>query len=249
MSSSERTNCPKCGGAKTFTRTYNNGVVLFNCYRVSCRYSGAQSYTMSAQELRSVRCTVATKEFRLPPYMIYGVTSEDALEWLYKYPLVSLEYEQGRLKLYQDPKENRICIPLVNADGIMVNLGGRTWIAGTYPKFKIYNRGTVVPPFIYGKGKTMVIVEDFISAISVGTNYDTVGYCILGTSIDMQYHTKFINSVNPDTIMVALDKDALYKASMIKRSLSFIFSDVKLLPLRQDIKDSMPTELDNYRKD
>jgi hypothetical protein len=38
---SQRINCPLCGGNNTFTATKQQGVVVYNCYKLGCGSKGA----------------------------------------------------------------------------------------------------------------------------------------------------------------------------------------------------------------
>ena len=46
-----RSNCPWCGGKNTFTATKEDGVVLYNCYKLDCRIRGAASTGMTVSEI------------------------------------------------------------------------------------------------------------------------------------------------------------------------------------------------------
>ena len=47
-----RTNCPSCGGIKTFTITNNMGSLVWNCYKASCKISGGTRVHLTADDIR-----------------------------------------------------------------------------------------------------------------------------------------------------------------------------------------------------
>ena len=46
---SVRTNCPVCKGYKTFTVTNNMGVLLWNCYKVTCDVGGRSKVRLTIE--------------------------------------------------------------------------------------------------------------------------------------------------------------------------------------------------------
>jgi hypothetical protein len=43
-----RSNCPSCGGKNTFTATREDGVVVYNCYKLGCGVRGASVTGLTA---------------------------------------------------------------------------------------------------------------------------------------------------------------------------------------------------------
>jgi hypothetical protein len=244
----KRTNCPSCGGYNTLTCTYNASTnnYVYNCYRNSCGFKGAISAGGSMDTLYNLRkhreaSSETSRPITIPTYLQSGVTTQEGLEWLSKNGAL-LAYTQGLYKIYTDLKEGRLVIPLYEANKL-VNLMGRAWGINTTPKVKIYYKGSNVPPFIVGMGKTLVIVEDFASAANVATIQGCVGYCILGTQFSLEAHITKLAAYNPTSIIVALDRDALLKASKIVSALQSYFDVVQLLPIKKDIKYYQSSEL------
>lgn len=85
------------------------------------------------------------------------------------------------------------------------------------------------PPL--GRG-TVVIVEDMLSAIKLSRVIPTV--CILGTHLSEECAVDLHRYY--DTLILALDYDAVEKARKLKATWECIF-DISITILRQDVKD------------
>lgn len=240
--------CPVCGGTKKLSISILDGKYIYNCFKNSCDVKGIAPVTGSIDDIhtytrRNKHCTEASRPFDIPTYLIEGVASQEALNWLVNNHAIDA-YKLGYYELYTDVREDRICIPLYGITGTRINLGGRDYLGTSkYNKFKIYNRQREVPPFIVGRGSKIVIVEDFASAAHVAVIGGYVGYALLGTQFNMRYHLPYLRSLSPTEIVVALDKDALKKGVEISKSLTSIFKYVRLLPLSKDIKNMETEEL------
>ena len=72
----KRTNCPACGGYKTFTASNNMGALLWNCYKASCAVGGKSRIRMSIADLQRVanKChtnnSTGNEEKFVPPTMM-----------------------------------------------------------------------------------------------------------------------------------------------------------------------------------
>ena len=49
----KRTNCPVCGGVKTFTATNNMGQLMWNCYKAGCSVSGGSRVHLTTDDIRN----------------------------------------------------------------------------------------------------------------------------------------------------------------------------------------------------
>jgi hypothetical protein len=117
---------------------------------------------------------------------------------------------------------------------------GRAIESGVKPKVRIYNQLGIVPPFVCGKIGTpnphVVLVEDFASACMVSQVKGCVGVALLGTSINKQVVIPVLQELKPYTLSVALDRDAFTKALTIADELRYMFTQVRVIPLHDDIK-------------
>lgn len=239
-----RTVCPNCNKANTFTCTRtNSSTIMYHCYSNSCNTKGVQHMKPDLQGLSldiiNAKASIKPIErvlsrWELLPYLISGVSLEGGLEWLYRNNSL-IAYKKGLYQIYSDPRERRLCIPLYYK-GMLVNMMGRAIESGVSPKVKIYNSGGVVPPFVCGTGKNVVLVEDFASACHIGTIPDYVGVALLGTTLNKEVVIPVLQDLNPSTLSVALDKDAFIKSIQMADELRYMFNNVKVIPLREDIK-------------
>ena len=227
---SKRLNCPFCNSYKTFTVTNNMGKLLWNCYKSSCKLSGAKKIRISANDIKNKFIAQQEKEntiFKLPEYVILDNDRWEVLTFAVKYGIDNVP-----LCLHYDVKEKRVVFPLYK-DGLMVDAVGRS-ITNRLPKWKRYGKSDL--PFTYGCGKVAVVVEDCVSASVVGSEV-YVGVAVLGTSLS-EAHKRYLAQFS--TAIIALDPDALPKTLLFAKEIRDVVSDVKVLKLQDDLK---------YRKD
>jgi hypothetical protein len=150
------------------------------------------------------------------------------------------------LGLLYDVKEDRVVFPIMQGN-TMVDASGRS-LTKRLPKWKRY--GKSVLPYVSGRGKTAVVVEDCISAAIVGATGSSgcseggvfVGVAVLGTSLS-EAHRMYLSKFS--TVVVALDPDALPKTLQIAKELRGHVETVKVLRLTDDIKYRNPTDIEN----
>ena len=231
---SKRLNCPICNGYKTFTVTNNMGQMLWNCYKSSCQLSGSKRMPLSANDIK-VHTQVTEKNsepFVMPEYIV-----PYERENYYDIPSDRLMY---------DVKEHRVVFPVIH-EGRVVDANGRS-LGKRIPKWKRY--GKSVLPYVSGRGKTAVVVEDCISAAIVGATGSSgcsesevyVGVAVLGTSLS-EAHKQYLAHLK--TVIIALDPDALPKTLQFAKELRGYVDDVKVLRLTDDLKYRNPTDLEN----
>jgi len=148
------------------------------------------------------------------------------------------------LGLLYDVKEDRVVFPIMQGK-VMVDASGRS-LGKRLPKWKRYGNSSL--PYVFGRGKTAVVVEDCISAAVVATEGSGcsgddgfVGVAVLGTSLSeghKQYLTQF------STAIIALDPDALPKTLQIAKELRGHVQNVKVLRLQDDLKYRNPTDFE-----
>tara|TARA_R110000823_G_scaffold304737_1_gene426464 strand:+ start:86 stop:862 length:777 start_codon:yes stop_codon:yes gene_type:complete len=227
---SKRFNCPFCSGYKTFTVTNNMGKLLWNCYKSSCKLSGAKKIRISASDIKNKFMTQKEHEnaiFKLPEYVILDNDRWEVLCFAVKYGI-----DNVKLCLHYDVKEKRVVFPVYKG-GLMVDGVGRS-ITGRLPKWKRYGNSDL--PFTYGYGNVAVVVEDCVSASVVGSEV-YVGVAVLGTSLS-ESHKRYLSQFS--TAIIALDPDALPKTLLFAKEIRDVVPNVKVLKLTDDLK---------YRKD
>lgn len=250
---SYRGDCPSCGGRKTLTVDQDpvTGRVYYNCYKLDCTLYGTTEDKMDINTARNLarKHREARREpsrpIDIPTYINYGISSEKALEWLSKNNALEA-YNSDMYSLYTHVAARRIYVPLYSPNGSLVNMAGRLY-EDVYdsrtnkklplPKVKVLVKSQQLPPCVVGTGDKLVIVEDFASAASVARVKGCIGYALMGTQFNMKFHLPYITNLSPSNIIVALDKDATVKADKLTKYLTFINSNVRLLPLRQDLKE------------
>ncbi len=230
----KRVACPNCG-EKTFTVTNNMGSLVWNCYRASCGVKGGTRVRMSADDIRAgftgADDFAKQDTFKLPDYIVphnFDI-AEIAME------LYGLDAQA--LGLMYDVKENRMVFPIVH-DGKVVDATGRS-LGKRLPKWRRYGKSGL--PYVSGRGKVAVVVEDCLSAAVVG--YGTfVGVALLGTSLQ-ETHKGYLSQFS--TAIIALDPDALPKTLIMAKELRGHVNDVRVLRLTDDLKYRNPTDMEN----
>ena len=239
----KRTNCPVCGGVKTFTATNNMGQLVWNCYKAGCRVSGGTRVHLTSDDIRKSLGTVAAETeavtFQKPEWIVRDVDAVTGFcsQW---------DIDPVALGLLYDVREHRVVFPVVH-NNIMVDATGRA-LGKKLPKWKRYGKNPL--PYVYGHGKTGVVVEDCVSAAIVGATGSSgcsesevyVGVAVLGTSLS-EAHKQYLAHLK--TVIIALDPDALPKTLQFAKELRGYVENVKVLRLTDDLKYRNPTDINN----
>tara|TARA_R100000234_G_scaffold73127_1_gene45107 strand:- start:3107 stop:3874 length:768 start_codon:yes stop_codon:yes gene_type:complete len=234
----KRMNCPVCDGDKTFTITNAMGKIIWNCYKASCKVSGAKTGNVSAETIEKAmlgKNVIDYDEFELPSYIVYGGLRVQVKKFAYDYKLVP-----GSVPLYFDVKENRIVFLIRDGKRVVDAIGRAT--DRRQPKWKRYGKSDT--PYSFGSGSVAVIVEDCISATVIGS-HRVRGVALLGTTLS-DAHRDFLMQFS--TIIVALDPDALRKTLSIANELRAYKNNVKVLKLKDDLKYRNEEDINNLNK-
>jgi ribosomal protein L37AE/L43A len=231
----KRMTCPSCNTKNTFTVTNNMGSVVWNCYKASCSLSGGTNVSLTADDIRKSLGFVAEEThvatFVKPEWLVrdYRTVKDFCAEW-------SLNPQD--LGLLYDVREHRVVFPVMHG-GVMVDATGRS-LGKRLPKWKRYGKSHL--PYVSGRGKTAVVVEDCISAAVVGDGDVCVGVAVLGTSLSIG-HKEYLSQFS--TAIIALDPDALPKTLQFAKELRGYVDTVKVLRLTDDLKYREPTDMAN----
>ena len=227
----KRMNCPECGGFKTFTITNNMGRMLWNCYKASCNISGSKPVHLSVEDIKRTlrREEKQAEHFVMPEYIVPYKGQREITRFTSRFGID----EWG---LHHDVKDNRAVFPIVH-DGIVVDAVGRS-LRNSLPKWKKYGNSGL--PFTSGCGKVAVVVEDCVSAVVVGSDV-YVGVAVLGTSLS-DIHKRYLSQFS--SAIVALDPDALPKATEMCKDLRSVVDTVKVLRLTDDLKYKHPNDIE-----
>ena len=230
-----RMTCPSCNTKNTFTVTNDMGSIVWNCYRASCSTSGGTRQSLTADDIRKSLGFVAEEThvatFVKPDWFVrdYKKIASFCDQW---------QLDAQGLGLLYDVREHRVVFPVVHA-GVMVDATGRS-LGKRIPKWKRYGKSHL--PYVSGRGKTAVVVEDCISAAVVGDRGVYVGVAVLGTSLSTG-HKDYLSQFS--TAIVALDPDALPKTIKFAKELRTYVPNVKVLRLTDDLKYRQPTDMAN----
>tara|TARA_R100000773_G_scaffold21085_2_gene18757 strand:+ start:1583 stop:2353 length:771 start_codon:yes stop_codon:yes gene_type:complete len=231
-----RITCPSCHGYKTFTVTNNMGQILWNCYKSSCKVSGAKKVRVTIEDIKNrLMPQREHKEdtFEMPEYVVFGGMRPEVQSFAYEWG-IDCDY------LHYDVKERRVVFP-VKSRGMIVDAVGRS-LGFRLPKWKRYGKSDL--PFTYGCGKIAVVVEDCVSASVVGNDV-YLGVAVLGTSLS-ESHKKYLAQFS--MAIIALDPDALPKTLSIAKDLRDVVDTVKVLRLQDDLKYRNEEDFINLNK-
>ena len=228
-----RTNCPSCGAKNTFTIIKNDGVLVYNCFKLNC-IRGMYGIGLTAAEIKAKMHGLsrpAPKEIErmeIPEYVVIP-TKEHMLFHRY----VSKWGLQDEDLMY-DVKDRRCVFPIKHK-GRIIDANGRA-LDGAIPKWYRYTgKANYYERHMGGTPKVAVVVEDVISAVAVAKmSHIYCGFAILGTSLNVT-HAEILRQY--DKVVVALDPDAWNKTLSFTRDLlSHGLPDVKALLLGDDLK-------------
>ena len=232
-----RMDCPFCHNTNTFSAHNRDGKLSWYCFHASCNAKGSFNQEKTMDDIRTSvmpKPDIPKKSFVVPDYF----TSVYANDKCVKYVEDNNCYEamaRGLVKLYYDPKQERIVFIIRKKNNGIVGAVGRGLSSAIYPKWFMY--GDKSHPFICGKSDKAILVEDCASACAV-SNIIT-GVALLGTSLPDDYIPilKQFKSVT-----VALDRDATSKAFDIHQKLCYyVKTQVKMLD--EDLKYFTPDEI------
>ena len=234
-----RGDCPDCGGKNTFTANKSGGAVLYNCYKLGCKISGVHTVGMTAadiqarmQEVEQDKPKPKVEIMELPEYVVRSGSGLDAFRD--KWDL----WDQG---LMYDLKDRRAVFPIF-INGVLVDAVGRA-LAGAEPKWLRYTGKANY--FIGGTGKTVVVVEDVISAITVA-KLGFTGMAILGTSLSVAHMEQLGNY---SQVIVALDPDAAHKTLRFRQEIeAWTGSTTIALRLDDDIKYRVESDIEQLKE-
>lgn len=236
-----RGNCPECGGRNTFTVTRSLGNILYNCYKNSCRLSGAVSKDMDAYAIKAIMDGRNTSEsysewelcgYDVPPYLMPYAEVEHPID-----PTFLKRYDINPKDVMYDIRQDRVVFLVKSENNVVVDAVGRS-MTNRKPKWLRYASSPV--PYAHGVGEFAVIVEDAISAYAVGEwkEREVVGVALLGTQLT-DFHRWYIGKWF-DKVIVALDPDAIDKTVEVARRLN-----AKALKLGNDLKYRKAEDFDN----
>jgi len=236
-----RTNCPVCRSRNTFTVTKDGGTYIYNCFKLSCKLTGAYATDMTAEEIKA---RIQSNKDNTPKELQPLVYPEYVVDPRPEHRVLHNFIEKWGLQsegIMYDVKDRRAVFPILYK-GRMLDAVGRA-LDGAIPKWYRYSgNAEFFSKRVSPDANTAVVVEDVISAIKV-THYapSAVGFAILGTSLSvaiMQHLGEY------DRVVIALDPDAAHKTLQYKREVELWTGlPTKALRLDDDIKYGLESDI------
>ena len=241
---SKRFNCPSCGGINTFSVTNLGTILLFHCFKASCKFRGKRATEISVTNLKEkFACTAESKQlafdvdnfFFIPETLNRNIINNI----LHKYNCWEA-YREGRADIRFDPKENRFVFIIYDSSTPVAAIGRKLLATIEGPKWKRY--GKVSMPFICvadieSQTDTLIVVEDCCSACAASAYCDSAA--LLGTYLPASYIKEFLKY---DKFILALDQDASKLAIKMQKDLQY-YRPTKIMLLTEDLKSFNTSEI------
>ena len=234
LGTSKRLDCPVCNGTNTLSVTQFTDCIKYYCFHASCSVGGVIKEGLNLNSF-SVVDDIAR------PNLPVGLEVEkqnwrknNCPQHYYDYLKTnncSAAWSNGLADIRYDYKRDR-AVFVIKDGNKSVDAAGRYIGQGLHAGPKWYRYGQSKIPFVCGKHKHAVVVEDCASAASI-SNFAT-GVALLGTYLqeDVLYRLDGFKRIT-----VALDKDATDKAVDMSLRINNKYGDiVDLAILDRDLK-------------
>ena len=215
---SYRGDCPMCRGKNTFTATNTLGDLQYNCFKLGCTIRGIYITDMTAAEIyqrmkdqqtqRAYTNIKKEKEsMEIPEYVVTPKAKHT------KYQRFIRRWGIAIADTLYDVKDERVVFPIKH-NGRIIDAIGRA-VGIKHPKW--YRYTGEADYYTVGSGKTLLIVEDVLSAIIATQELPYItAMAILGTSLSPK-HMEKIQEYNK--VIIALDPDAIGKTVEYRREI------------------------------
>ena len=214
-----RGDCPECRGKNTFTATNILGDIKYNCFKLGCTVGGIYGTDMTAaeihrrleeQQLQRAYTNIKKEKdtMEIPEYVVTPKASHT------KYQRYIKRWGIAIGDTMYDVKDERVVFPIKH-DGRIIDAVGRAVGKKQHPKW--YRYTGEADYYTIGNAKTLLIVEDVVSAIVAFQEIPYVtAMAILGTSLSPKHMEKIGEY---DKIIIALDPDAIGKTVEYRREI------------------------------
>ena len=214
-----RGDCPECRGKNTFTATNELGDIKYNCFKLGCTVGGIHGTDMTAaeihrrleeQQLQRAYTNIKKEKdtMEIPEYVVTPKASHT------KYQRYIKRWGIAIGDTMYDVKDERVVFPIKH-DGRIVDAVGRAVGKSQHPKW--YRYTGEADYYTIGEAKTLLIVEDVVSAIVAFQEIPYVtAMAILGTSLSPKHMEKIGEY---DKVIIALDPDAIGKTVEYRREI------------------------------
>lgn len=180
--------------------------------------------------------------FDMPPYLTHTKPDTPAVKAFHK------KWSVDPDETYYDIRQDRVVF-LVRHGNRIVDAVGRA-LDHKQPKWLRYGASPI--PFVYPftpnttGNRVGIIVEDVISAYTAHKLTGIYGVALLGTQLTA-FHKWYVAQYF-DSLIVAMDPDALDKTMSIVRELRANIADVKALKLAEDLKYAQQSDINNLKE-
>ena len=214
-----RGDCPECRGKNTFTATNILGDIKYNCFKLGCTVGGIHGTDMTAaeihrrleeQQLQRAYTNIKKEKdtMEIPEYVVTPKASHTKYQRYIKRWGIAIGHTM------YDVKDERVVFPIKH-DGRIVDAVGRAVGKKQHPKW--YRYTGEADYYTIGNAKTLLIVEDVVSAIVAFQEIPYVtAMAILGTSLSPKHMEKIGEY---DKVIIALDPDAIGKTVEYRREI------------------------------
>jgi len=214
-----RGDCPECRGRNTFTATNVLGDIKYNCFKLGCTVGGIHGTDMTAaeihrrleeQQLQRAYTNIKKEKdtMEIPEYVVTPKASHTKYQRYIKRWGIAIGHTM------YDVKDERVVFP-IKQDGRIIDAVGRAVGKKQQPKW--YRYTGEADYYTIGEAKTLLIVEDVVSAIVAFQEIPYVtAMAILGTSLSPKHMEKIGEY---DKVIIALDPDAIGKTVEYRREI------------------------------
>lgn len=236
--------CPECGGGSSAEKSCSitkkdDGRILWICFRDSCKIKGSSAAGKGTALPKPEKQPKSPKLMRLETFMkVRKDAVPDALQELAA-SRFSIDLRKAFTRYttaYSPEGKGRIAIPIFSKYMDLEGYDLKDMLKEQTPKSLTMcgeYGGVAWYMHSFWPGKTLVITEDLLSAIA--TRQEGLdAAALLGTHITDSM-VEDINSINYDTVLIALDNDAISTATEIVAKGKI--KNARLLPLSKDIKN------------
>ena len=238
-----RNNCPQCQGKGTFTAMNDGGTMKYNCYKLGCRVGGVYETDMTAAEIimrmrpPPEKAAEEAETMEIPQYVVHPGPEHK------KYHNFVRRWGIQNAQLLYDVKDERVVFP-IHYRGRIIDANGRA-VGAKLPKWYRYTGNAAY--YTIGLGKTLLVVEDCVSAIVAHQEFGNItAMAILGTSLTDKHMDKISEY---DRVIVALDPDAAHKTLQFSRDIAlWTNADSLAFRLDDDIKYKLTGDLQRLKE-
>lgn len=211
---------------------------------MDCHVSGIHDTDMTAEEIMNLMSKTVkqtrqqeAETMEIPVFVVKPTSFHD------KFHRFTKRYGLAIGGLLYDVKDERVVFPIKHK-GRIIDAIGRAVGKKRFPKW--YRYSGEANYFTMGSGKTLLIVEDVVSAIVAWQEFpDITSMAILGTQLTTN-HLEKIREYNK--VIIALDPDAAKKTIQYRREIEqWTGVPTKALSLFDDIKYRVDTDMDKLK--